>query len=217
MSGRRQFLRDASSNLAAMAALGVAPTRPPTSTSDEWDLTWPARLNGKHRAVFDAAEIESGYGVFRAGVWASQYISILGAARADVSPVIVLRSHAMVLALRQAFWDKYAVGRMRGVTHPITLKPTERNPALMDETDALPPSMLAMGLAKQIASGVTVLACNMALQTWVDALRERNHVSDAEARREAVDALLPGVILQPSGVLAALLAQEHGCAYLHAS
>jgi hypothetical protein len=25
------------------------------------------------------------------------------------------------------------------------------------------------------------------------------------------------VILQPSGVLAAFLAQEHGCAYIHAS
>lgn len=216
MTGRRQFLRNATANLAAMAALGIAPTRAPTSTSDEWDLAWPTRLHGKRRAVFDVAEIESGAGVFRAGVWASQCVSVLGAAPDDVSPVIVVRAHAVVLALRQAFWDKYTVGRLRHVTHPVTLKETNRNPVLMDESDAIPPAMLAVGLPKQLAAGVTVLACNIALQTWADAIRERGGKSDAEARAEVVAALVPGVILQPSGVLAAILAQEHGCAYLHA-
>jgi intracellular sulfur oxidation DsrE/DsrF family protein len=87
----------------------------------------------------------------------------------------------------------------------------------MDESDALPPALLAVGLRKQLASGVVVLACNIALQSWIDAIRQRNRVSDAEARNEAVGALVPGVVLQPSGVLAAFLAQEHGCAYIHAS
>ena len=99
----------------------------------------------------------------------------------------------------------------------MTLKETNRNPVLMDASDGLPPPMLAGGLQKQLASGVTVLACNVALQAWIDAIRQRNGVSDAEARKEAVGALVPGVILQPSGVLAAYLAQEHGCAYIHGS
>ena len=98
MSGRRQFLRDATSNLAAMAAFGAAPPRTSNPIVDEWDLAWPARLTGKQRAVFDAAEVEHGAGVFRAGIWAGQCITVLGAARADVSPVIVLRSHAVALA-----------------------------------------------------------------------------------------------------------------------
>ena len=122
-----------------------------------------------------------------------------------------------MLALHQAFWDKYSVGRMRRVAHPVTLKETHRNPVLMDESDALPPAILDVGLRKQLASGVVVLACNLALQAWIDAIRQRNSVSDAEARKEVVDALVPGVILQPSGVLAAFLAQEHGCAYIRAS
>lgn len=217
MTGRRQFLRSAASNLAAMAALGVVPPLAPLSKLDEWDLSWATRLSGKHRAVFDAADVESGFGVFRAGVWAKQCVAVLGAAPAEVSPVIVLRSHAVVLALHQAFWDKYSVGRMRGITHPLTLKETHRNPVLMDETDALPPPMLAVTLTKQLAAGAIVLACNMALQEWVDAIRDHNKVSETEARKEAVAALVPGVILQPSGVLAAYLAQEHGCAYIHAS
>lgn len=217
MTGRRQFLRDATSNLAAMATLGAVPLRTPNPNVDDWDLAWPARLTGKRRAVFDAAEIESGFGVFRAGVWASQCVTVLGAARSDVSPVIVLRGPAVVLALHQPFWDKYSVGRMRRVTHPVTLKETHRNPVLMDESDALPPALLAVGLQTQLASGVIVLACNIALQSWIDAIRQRNAVSEAEARLEVVGALVPGVILQPSGVLAAFLAQEQGCAYIRAS
>lgn len=216
MTGRRQFLRSATANLAAMAALGVTPTGARAVTSDEWDLAWPTRLRGKRRAVFDVAEIESGAGVFRAGVWAGQCVSVLGDAPADVSAVIVLRAHAVALALRQAFWDKYSVGRVRHVTHPVSLKETHRNPVLMDASDALPPAMLAVGLPKQLAAGVTVLACNLALQTWIDAIRARDHRSDAEVRAEVIAALVPGVILQPSGVLAAILAQEHGCAYLSA-
>ena len=217
MTGRRQFLRSATSNLAAMAALGAVPARTSYPAADEWDLAWPERLKGKHRAVFDAAEIESGFPVLRAAIWTNQCVNVLGAARSDVSPVIVLRGHAVALALSQAFWDKYSVGRVAHVTHPVTSKETNRNPALMDVSDGLPPPMAAASLPKQLASGVTVLACNLALQNWIDAIRQRNGVSDAEARKEAVGALVPGVILQPSGVLATLLAQEHGCAYIHAS
>ena len=217
MSGRRQFLRDATSDFAAVAALGVIPSRASSPNVGEWDLTWPARLTGKHRAVFDVTEIASGVGVVRAGVWESQCVTVLGVTRADVSPVIVLRGHAVVLALHQPFWDKYSVGRVGRVTHPVTSKETNRNPVLMDELDAIPPDLLAVGLAKQLASGVVVLACNIALQSWIDAIRQRNGVSDAEARQEAVGALVPGVILQPSGVLAAYLAQQHGCSYIHAS
>ena len=217
MTGRRQFLRSATSNLAAMAALGAMPDHASYPAADEWDLAWPERLKGKRRAVFDAAGIESGIPVFRAAIWTNQCVTVLGAARPDVSPVIVLRGHAVALALTQAFWDKYSVGRVAHVTHPVTMKETSRNPVLMDASDGLPPPMLAGGLPKQLANGATVLACNVALQAWIDAIRQRNGVSDADARKEAVGALVPGVILQPSGLLAAYLAQQHGCAYISAS
>jgi intracellular sulfur oxidation DsrE/DsrF family protein len=217
MSGRRQFIRNATSNLAGLAAFGVVPTAAHAAVSDDWDLSWTARITGKRRAVFDVPEIESGYGVFRAAVWADQCVDVLRAARSDVSPVIVLRAHAIVLALQQKFWDRYTVGTMRRVTHPVTLKETARNPVLMDASDELTPALLAATLPKQLARGVTVLACNLALQAWVDAIRVREKISDAEARKQAIDALIPGVILQPSGVLAAILAQENGCAYLRST
>ena len=38
-----------------------------------------------------------------------------------------------------------------------------------------------------------------------------------EARKQAIAFMVPGVILQPSGVFAALHAQDAGCKYLRAS
>ena len=217
MSGRRQFLQAATTRLAALAALGIVPNAGSASASDEWDLKWPERLAGKRRAVFDVAEIESGFGVYRAAVWAGQCVEVLGASATDVSPVIVLRAHAVVLALQQSFWDRYTVGRLRRVTHPVTTKETARNPVLMDASDGLPPALVNGALPKQLAGGAVVLACNLALQGWIDAIAEREKVTGADARSQAIAALVPGVILQPSGVLAAFLAQEHGCAYIRAS
>ena len=215
MPGRRQFLRNATANLTALATLGVVPGS--AAVAEDWDLKWPDRLTGKRRAVFDVAEIESGYGVYRAAVWASQCVDVLGDPPADVSTVIVLRAHAVVLALQQSFWDRYGVGRLRRVLHPVSLRESSRNPVLMDASDGLPPALVAGTLPQQLARGATVLACNLALQAWIDAIREREKVSDSEARKTAIEALVPGVILQPSGVLAAALAQQNGCVYIRAS
>jgi hypothetical protein len=217
MSGRRQFLRNATANFTALAALGVVPGTASATGSAEWDLKWPDRLTGKRRAIFDVADVESGYGVYRAAVWAGQCVEVLGHSPADVSTVVVLRAHAVVLALQQSFWDRYGVGRLRRVLHPVSLRDTTRNPVLMDASDGLPPPLIAGTLPQQLARGVTVLACNLALQSWINAIRERDKVSDSEARNTAIAALVPGVILQPSGVLAAALAQQNGCVYLRAS
>ena len=217
MPGRRQFLRSATANLTALATLGVVPGTASATVTEDWDLKWPDRLTGKRRAVFDVAEVESGYGVFRAAVWAGQCVEVLGDGPADVSTVIVLRAHALVLALQQSFWDRYGVGRLRRVLHPMSLRDTTRNPVLMDASDGLPAAMVAGALPQQLARGATILACNLALQAWIDAIREREKVTDSEARKTAIAALVPGVILQPSGVLAAALAQQNGCVYIRAS
>lgn len=217
MSGRRQFLRNATANLTALAALGVVPGTVSATVTEDWDLKWPDRLTGKRRAVFDVAEVESGYGVYRAAVWARQCVDVLGDVPADVSTVIVLRAHAVALALQQPFWDRYGVGRLRRVLHPVSLRDTTRNPVLMDASDGLPAPLVAGTLPQQLARGATVLACDLALQSWIDAIREREKVSDSEARKTAIAALVPGVILQPSGVLAAALGQQNGCVYIRAS
>ena len=51
----------------------------------------------------------------------------------------------------------------------------------------------------------------------IEIIKKKDYVSPEEARKQAIAALVPGVILQPSAVFAALHAQDVGCKYLRAS
>ena len=199
------------------AALGPDPSSAPSATA-EWDLTWVNKLTGKHKAVFDVPEVESGYGVWRATVWTNQYHNVLKIPLAELSPVVVLRHTDIMLAMQQSFWDKYGIGKAKSVTHPMTLQPTDRNPVLLSsargEIDA---NFDPMALDKFIARGGVALACDLALQDCIELIKTKDGVSAEVARQRAIAAMVPGVILQPSGVFAALRAQEAGCSYLRAS
>ena len=48
-------------------------------------------------------------------------------------------------------------------------------------------------------------------------VQRADKVSPEAARKVVLDHIVPGVILQPSGVFAAILAQGAGAAYIHAS
>jgi hypothetical protein len=223
-TNRRRFLETAAANAAALAMMPAvafaATTRDDTSPaappSTEWDLSWTDRVKGKHRAVFDTTEPESGDGPWRAHMWVSQMMDVLKAAPAEVTPIIVLRHHAIVLAMQQSFWDKYDIGAKKKVTNPLNDQPTNRNPVLLDEKDGIPPSMTAAALPKQIAAGAIVLACNLALQQCAGLIAGSEKTSSEEAHARAVAYLIPGVILQPSGVFAVTRAQEAGASYVRA-
>jgi hypothetical protein len=134
------------------------------------------------------------------------------------SSLFPLRHNGIALAIEQAFWDRYGVGKAKGVTHPLTLQPTDRNPALLSSArDGIPADFDAFALDRAIARGTVVLACDLALRDCVDLIQRTDTVSAEEARTRAIGYLVPGVILQPSGVFAAVLAQEAGCAYVRAS
>ena len=223
MATRREFIgRSAASAAfgallpADLAALGT-PEDHALASGESWNLTWPAKVTGRHKAVFDVPEIESGWGVWRAAAWANQNREVLKAGPKDVSTVLVLRHNAIVLALKDEFWDKYGIGKLKQVLHPITHEPIQRNPALMTDKDGVPAPWDKLGLPTQLASGVVVLACNIALRDCVELIQKQTNASAEVALKEAVDALVPGVILQPSGVFAAVRAQEAGCAYVRAS
>src|SRR6187549_1750834 len=106
-STRREFLGKVAVNAAVLGAMplsmdfsSLALTASPVgSQGEKWDTTWPSKLTGKHKAVFDVPEVESGYGVWRASVWAKQYQDVLGYAPKDMSAVLVLRHNGIVLAM----------------------------------------------------------------------------------------------------------------------
>jgi hypothetical protein len=225
-TSRRQFLDSlavGATALAAMPALPAALGALPADFRHEvaqgaWDVTWHERLTGRVRTVFDVPEIESGYGVWRASVWARQYQAVLGMPARDLSTALVLRHNAIVLAMQQGFWDRYAIGKSRGVTHPVTGAPTDRNPVLMTDADGLPEVMQASSLPSFLQRGGVALACDVALQDLVALIMEADKVGEAVAKDQARRWMVPGVILQPSGVFAVLRAQQMAQAlYIRAS
>lgn len=184
----------------------------------KWDLSWVSRITGKYRAVLDVPEIDSAYGVWRASLWVKQYNEVLGVAPKDMSPVLVLRHHGIALAMQQSFWDAYGLSTWQPVTHPVTQQGTDRNPALLSsKRGEIPADFDDVALDRYLARGGIALACNLALDDMVDLVAKKDGSTPDAARKVAVAGLVPGVVLQPSGVFAALRAQDAGCRYLRAS
>ena len=195
--------------------LEVAAT--PVAT-DEYDMSWATKVTGRHKAVLDVPEIESGYGVWRAGITKKQLMDVMKAPAKDVSMVLVLRHNAIVLAMAQSYWDAFGIGKETKTTHPADGSPTTMNPALLNAKTGLRAQFDGLSVPQFIAGGGIVLACNLALTLDVaPKFKERDKSTDETAHKAAVAALIPGVILQPSGVFAAIRAQQVGCTYVRAS
>lgn len=228
-TSRREFIDRLALGTVALGGLslglGVLPT--PLGASAQvradapltgWDVSWHERLTGRVRTVFDVPEVESGYGVWRASIWAKQYEGVLGTPEADMSTALVLRHNAVVLAMQQAFWDEYGIGEAKRVTHPATLEPTDRNPALLSSSrNEVPADYDAFALDKFIARGGVALACDLALRDCVALIERKERVTTQAAHDRAVELMVPGVILQPSGIFAVLRAQQVGALYVRAS
>lgn len=223
---RRDFLGRAALSAASLTGLtslsaqladelGIAPL----GAAAPVDTSWTRKVRGKHRGVFDVAEIESALGVFRSQLWAMQVQEAFGAKPDDITVVLVLRHNAIALAMQQAFWDAYEVGKTTGATHPATRQPTDRNPALLSAARGeIPERFDALSLDKSIARGTIVLGCNLALESAiVPRIAKQDGVSTEQARKRAHELLVPGVVMQPSGIFAAVAAQDVGCRYVRAS
>src|SRR5512132_1770187 len=112
-TNRREFIE----RLGATAMLGALPvtalqpfmssSAPSAPSAESWDFSWTNALKGKkHKALFDCAEVESGYGVWRASIWENQYHEALGAKPTDTKTVLVLRHNAVVMGFKQEIWDQ---------------------------------------------------------------------------------------------------------------
>ncbi|MGZ8413056.1 MAG: hypothetical protein ACXW05_10005 [Gemmatirosa sp.] len=207
----------------AAGAQGAAPGAAPTPAGGAaFDDSWTARVSAaRHRAVFDAPEVQDGLGLWQAWLFRRGYRDALGEAEARAAlPVVVIRHAATVLAIDDALWAKYKLGESRKVNDPVSKKPAERNPFARPLPDApKPEGNFAVMLAGEpepsveglIRSGAVVLACNLALENLIGGIARRSDQSVEAARAEVRAHLVPGVILQPSGVYAVLRAQEVGC------
>jgi hypothetical protein len=187
------------------------------TTFTDWDSSWLTRVKGRVRAVFDVPAIESGYGVWRASMWARQYEAVLGVPIRDTSTVLVLRHDAVVLALSQPFWDRYDIGSLKHATHPMSELPTTLNPALLGANAAIPAPYNTFTLTNFMASGGIALVCDVALRDVAGLVQREDGLTASDAYGMTRDALVEGTVLQPSGVFAALRAQQAGALYIRAS
>jgi hypothetical protein len=191
-------------------------TGPRTPLSAEWDVSWTDRIQGKHRAVFDSPAVSEGAALFRAVMWRDQYKEVYGTEPGEMSAVVVIRHTAIPLAMNDAYWARFGIGKEEKLKDPGTKKWYVKNPIRASAPDA-PPRWAAYSLEAFMASGGIVLACDLAFRMVIAKFREADKLTGEQARAAAREQLLPGIILQPSGIFATLRAQQAGCSYILAS
>ena len=193
------------------------PAAHPAPLDGQWDLSWVEKVErAKFRAVFDSPEINDGDALFRAIVWCDQYKEVYGTPRSDMAPVIVFRHRGIPLIMGSDYWKRFKVGKNQKVLTPEGKKWAEANPIIASPTDTSTDAM-KYSLGKFLADGGTVLACNFAFGMVVGRYEKEDKLDSAAARQAALSGMVPGVILQPSGIFAVLRAQEAGCKYIMGS
>ena len=218
---RRDFLKRLGTTGALTAiglptALHAEPAAHDVPVSDKWDMSWCDRITGKVRAVFDSPQVGEGGGMFRAQLWRDQHMEVYGAPLSDISAVLVIRHEAIPLVMNDAYWVRFDVGKELKLKDANDKKWTKVNPVGVFQPGT-PEKFAKYNIAEFIKSGGLVLACNLAFGEIVAKFMKEDKLSKQDARARAMEHLIPGVILQPSGGFAALRAQQAGCNYLLAS
>ena len=215
---RRAFLGTVGAGALAASLESRASAAPaPAVATSKWDVSWTERLDRKHRAVFDSIKFANGAGLFRAVIWKHENKDVYGTPPEEMNAVLVVRAEAIWLAMNDVFWKTYNVGEAQGFKGKEPGKFRTTNPVASASPNA-PPEFADMNIPKFLAGGDIVLACHRAFGEVVDHVKEVDKLAtDEEAEAKAMTFVLPGVILQPSGVFAVLRAQEAGCQYILAS
>ena len=221
---RRRFLGHVA-GVAAAAAGGMAlspaelsAAELPSPVTDKWDVAWAERLTGRVRGVFDSPAIEDGGGLFRAIMWMNQNKEVYGLKDEEMNAVLVIRHAAIPMVTSDEYWERYKVGKKSKVTDWTLNKPAQRNPFIEHPSpDGKPAAGGGYSLGALMKRGGTVLACNLAFGQIVYEVGKEEKLKGPAARARALTYLLPGVILQPSGVFGVMRAQAGGCAYIMAT
>ncbi len=171
---------------------------------------WFKRINGKHRAVFDAPGMNSGFPAIFPRVYLITMNQTYGTKDADNSVVLILRHEAIPMGMQDAMWAKYPFGEEMGVKDGEA--PAKRNVYATIEGLPLP----GLGVNELLKSNVLVGVCNMALTVASAHFAQKMNLDAATVKQEWIDHLLPGVQVVPSGVMAVGRAQEEGCGYVFA-
>ena len=226
---RRDFLSwiGVSSALAATTSLFKPSTlqaESSTPVDSKWDMSWTDKVNKRVKGVFDCTTIAEGAAIYRASIWRDQYKEVYGTARTDVNAVLVIRHQAIDLIMNDEYWSRFNIGE--GEAKKLDAEAQryfkdgdgfiKKNPVASADPKASPATH-DYNLADFMAQGGIVLGCGLAFRRPVGRFQKGDSLSAADADKAAREHIIPGIIMQPSGIFAAMRAQEAGCSYVFAS
>ena len=210
------------------AAAPSAGAQAPSPPAAHWDDSWFAKLNVKHKAVFDSPEIEDGLAVQQTTLYIRGMRDALGAGPDDARVVLVIRHHGIPMAVNDAMWAKYEIGKEKKVKDEATKDWATKNPFLGPPS----PSLASSGsnarpgaaadralptLSWLAGHGHILLGCDLAMRRLAADMAQSVKADRTAVYEEFKANLVPGLILQPSGIYAVHRAQEAGCTFLRST
>ena len=205
-SRRGLFARFAGAAAIGIAGLTARSARAATAATAADGPDWPGKLEGRHRQVVDAYEVNGGFPLAFAWTFLMPNPEP-GAATA----VVVLRHGAFPLALNHAMWAKYKIGESFKIDDPETKAPAVKNPFFQPKPGVLLADDFAID--RLLAKGTIFGGCKIALAVQSGMLAHNAGVSAEEAAKEWTANVIPGITLVPSGTWGVSRAQEAGCTY----
>jgi hypothetical protein len=185
-----------------------------------WDDSWFAKLTAKHKAVFDSPEINDGLVISNATGYIRGMRDALGATDNDIQTVVVLRHVAVAMFFNDAMWEKYPIGRLRSIkasrgegwaTKNQWVGTASARPA--DGAQDRPQATLAWLASRNHI----ILGCDLATRGMASVIAREVKLESRVVYEDLTKNLIPGVILQPTGVYACHRAQEAGCTYIRST
>jgi hypothetical protein len=141
---------------------------------------------------------------------------VLKVKRNAITQVIVLRHNAIPLVMTNAFWAAYPAGKEMKVRGSAEGEWATANPVLGGGGGGGGGRSAPVPLDALIAGGSIVLGCGVAFAMVTRLVARQDGLSTEAAAEKARGMILPGVIMQPSGIFAGTLAQHHGCCFVRA-
>jgi hypothetical protein len=191
-----------------------------TGQAPQWDDSWFNRLTAKHKAVFDSPAFEDGLALDQAAGYIRGMREAAGAGVDDVQVVVVMRHQAVPMTLNDAMWAKYEIGKEKKIKDYPSDNFATRNPfyspapSSNNNSRPAPPADRPQGTLVWLGAHRNILlGCDLAMRGFASQVAAKVKTEQRAIYEEFKANLVPGVILQPTGVYAVLRAQEAGCAF----
>ncbi|MEP6590988.1 MAG: hypothetical protein ABJC19_07380 [Gemmatimonadota bacterium] len=213
-TARRGFFGRMTAAALGLSAIGLLPSvveaeEEPSVATDPQLEAWFRKLEaGKHRAIFDAPEPNSGM----PAIWPRVYLNTTDATYPGekTTAMVILRHGGLCMGLNDTIWAKYHLGEMFNIKDGDA--PATANPWGSITNLPIP----GLGIVELLKSGVMIGACDVALTMLSMKAATKMKMDPAAVKKEWIAGLYPGIQVVPSGVFAAARAQDFGARYIFA-